>query len=217
MSRKPAQLTDYRRKRNFGRTPEPAGGRRRRGRLRFVVQQHDATRLHYDFRLEAGGVLKSWAIPKGPSLNPKDKRLAIQTEDHPLDYADFEGVIPEGEYGAGPVIVWDRGTYRNLTEQDGQEIPIERAVKAGHVKFWLEGEKLRGGFALTRVGGGEKPWWLLVKMNDEAANPGRDPVRTEPRSVLSGKTIQELAAQAGAEASRTTKPRRRRRTRANRG
>jgi DNA ligase D-like protein (predicted 3'-phosphoesterase) len=201
MSREPAQqLTEYRRKRNFRRTPEPAGRRRRRGRPRFVVQQHDATRLHYDFRLEAGGVLKSWAIPKGPSLNPKDKRLAIQTEDHPLDYADFEGVIPAGEYGAGAVIVWDRGTYRNLTELDGREVPIEQAIEAGHVKFWLEGEKLRGGFALTRVGGGKKPWWLLVKMVDEAADPHRDPVTEEPRSVISGKTIEELAAQVKAEA-----------------
>jgi DNA ligase D-like protein (predicted 3'-phosphoesterase) len=201
MSREPArQLTDYRRKRNFRRTPEPAGGRRRRGRPRFVVQQHDATRLHYDFRLEAGGVLKSWAIPKGPSLNPKDKRLAVQTEDHPLDYADFEGVIPEGEYGAGAVIVWDRGTYRNLTELDGQEVPTEQAIEAGHVKFWLEGEKLRGGFALTRVGGGRRPWWLLVKMVDGAADPHLDPVREEPRSVISGRTIEELAAQAKAEA-----------------
>jgi DNA ligase D-like protein (predicted 3'-phosphoesterase) len=201
MSKEPAQqLTEYRRKRNFRRTPEPAGRGCRRGRPRFVVQQHDATRLHYDFRLEAGGVLKSWAIPKGPSLNPKDKRLAIQTEDHPLDYADFEGVIPAGEYGAGAVIVWDRGTYRNLTELDGQEVPIEQAIEAGHVKFWLEGEKLRGGFALTRVGGGKRPWWLLVKMVDEAADSHRDPVSEEPRSVISGKTIEELAAQVKAEA-----------------
>jgi len=212
----PAQLAEYWCRRNFRRTPEPAGGGRpQAGRPRFVVQQHHATSLHYDFRLEAGGVLKSWAVPKGPSLNPKVKRLAIQTEDHPLDYADFEGVIPEGEYGAGAVIVWDRGTYRNLTERDGKEVPVEQAVAAGHVKVWLEGEKLRGGFALTRVRAGEKPWWLLVKMHDEGADPRRDPVAAEPRSVLSGKTIHELAAQAGA-ASGTSRPRRRARARANR-
>jgi DNA ligase D-like protein (predicted 3'-phosphoesterase) len=216
MATEPARLAEYRSRRDFRRTPEPTGGgRRQNGRPRFVVQQHDATRLHYDLRLEAGGVLKSWAVPKGPSLNPKDKRLAVQTEDHPLDYADFEGVIPAGEYGAGPVIVWDWGSYRNLTERDGQEVPIEQAVAAGHVKVWLDGQKLRGGFALTRVEGGEKPWWLLVKMVDEAANPSRDPLRTEPRSVLSGKTIQELAAEQG-EASQTVRPGRRARTSADR-
>jgi DNA ligase D-like protein (predicted 3'-phosphoesterase) len=216
MSTEPAQLAEYRRRRNFRRTPEPAGGgRRQEGRPRFVVQQHHATSLHYDFRLGAGGVLKSWAVPKGPSLNPKVKRLAIQTEDHPPDYADFEGVIPEGEYGAGAVIVWDRGTYRNLTERDGRQVPVEQAVAAGHVKVWLEGEKLRGGFALTRVGTSEKPWWLLVKMHDEGANPRRDPVVTQPRSVLSGKTLQELATRQGA-ASQTARPRRRARAGANR-
>jgi DNA ligase D-like protein (predicted 3'-phosphoesterase) len=159
------------------------------------VQKHDASTLHYDFRLEAGGVLKSWAVPKGPSLKPKDKRLAVPTEDHPVRYADFEGVIPEGEYGAGPVIVWDRGTYRNLSEDGGEEIPVEKAVDRGHVKVWLEGEKLTGGFALTRAGRGKKPRWLLVKMKDDGADARRNPVSTEPRSVLSGKTIDELVAE----------------------
>jgi DNA ligase D-like protein (predicted 3'-phosphoesterase) len=188
-------LARYRGKRDFRRTPEPSGGRRRRGaRPRFVIQKHDATSLHYDFRLEAAGVLKSWAVPKGPSTNPKDKRLAMPTEDHPLDYARFEGVIPEGEYGAGPVIVWDTGTYRNLTEKNGREIPVEDAVENGHVKIWLEGKKLSGGYALTRIGAGEIGRWILVKMDDEAADARRNPVKTQPESVLSGKTVDELEA-----------------------
>jgi DNA ligase D-like protein (predicted 3'-phosphoesterase) len=159
-----------------------------------VIQKHDATSLHYDFRLEAGGVLKSWAVPKGPSTNPNDKRLAMQTEDHPLDYASFEGVIPEGQYGAGPVIVWDTDAYRNLTEKDGREVPVEDAVRSGHVTVWLEGKKLKGGYALTRIGGGKKARWILVKMKDEAADARRNPVSTQPESVLSGRTVEELGA-----------------------
>jgi DNA ligase D-like protein (predicted 3'-phosphoesterase) len=188
-----ATLDAYRRKRDFRRTPEPSGSKRRRGRRpRFVIQKHDATTLHYDFRLEAGGALKSWAVPKGPSTNPKDKRLAMQTEDHPLDYANFEGVIPEGQYGAGPVIVWDTGTYHNLTEKDGREVSVKEAVESGHVKVWLEGKKISGGYALTRVGDGKKARWILVKMNDEAADARRKPVKTQPESVLSGRTVEKL-------------------------
>jgi DNA ligase D-like protein (predicted 3'-phosphoesterase) len=188
-------LQEYRRKRDRKKTPEPSGGRRRttRARPRFVIQQHDATAMHWDFRLEAGGVLKSWAVPKGPSTDPREKRLAMPTEDHPLDYAGFEGVIPKGEYGGGSVIVWDAGTYRNLSEKDGREISVEDAVKAGRVKVFLEGEKLHGGYALTRTGGEGRPRWLLVKMRDEHADARRNPVRTEPRSVISGKTIKEMA------------------------
>jgi DNA ligase D-like protein (predicted 3'-phosphoesterase) len=191
-------LKAYRDKRDLDGTPEPAGGRRRgRGRRpRFVVHQHDATTLHYDFRLEAAGVLKSWAVPKGPSTNPKDKRLAMPTEDHPLDYADYEGLIPEGHYGAGPVIVWDTGTYRSLTEQDDKAVPVERAVEDGHVAVWLEGRKLRGGYAFTRIGKGSRGRWLLVKMDDEAADARRKPVKTQPESVISGRTIQQVAAEA---------------------
>lgn len=162
-----------------------------------MIQKHDASSLHYDFRLEAGGVLKSWAVPKGPSTNPKDKRLAVPTEDHPLDYADFEGVIPEGQYGAGPVIVWDTGTYRNLTEKDGREIPVEDAVGKGHVKVWLEGRKLTGGYALTRTGEGKQERWILVKVDDEKADARRKPVKSQPESVLSGKTVEQLADAAG--------------------
>jgi DNA ligase D-like protein (predicted 3'-phosphoesterase) len=195
MPRRRDQLTEYRRKRNFGRTPEPgpatAGGRRPRRQPIFVIQQHDATAMHYDFRLEAGGVLKSWAVPKGPSTNPRDKRLAMRTEDHPRGYASFEGVIPEGQYGAGPVVVWDTGTYRNLGD-----VPVEEAVELGHVKVWLEGHKLRGGFALTRTATTPRERWILVKMKDEAADARRNPVKTEPRSVLSSRTIDELRARS---------------------
>jgi DNA ligase D-like protein (predicted 3'-phosphoesterase) len=191
-------LGTYRGKRDFERTSEPPAGRKRRDgrRPRFVVHQHDATTLHYDFRLEAAGVLKSWAVPKGPSTNPRDKRLAMPTEDHPLDYFDFEGVIPEGQYGAGPVIVWDAGTYRNLTEHDGAAVPVERAVEDGHATVWLEGRKLRGGYALTRIGKGSRGRWLLVKMDDQAADARRKPVKTQPESVISGRTIQQVAAEA---------------------
>jgi DNA ligase D-like protein (predicted 3'-phosphoesterase) len=185
------RLRRFREKRDFSKTPEPHGrGRRRRGRgePRFVIQKHAASSLHYDFRLEAGGVLKSWAVPKGPSLDPREKRLAMPTEDHPLAYGDFEGVIPEGQYGAGEVIVWDAGTYRVLGDEDAGD-----ALADGHLSFWLEGEKLRGGYALTRMGGGGRERWLLVKKDDEGADRRRNPVSTQPESVRSGKTIEQLA------------------------
>lgn len=191
-------LEAYRKKRDFRRTSEPSGGRKKpRKRPIFVIQKHDARNLHYDFRLEAGGVLKSWAVPKGPSTNPKDKRLAMPTEDHPFDYADFEGVIPEGQYGAGTVIVWDTGPYRNLTERDGEEVAVDRAVEEGHVRVWLEGRKLKGGYALTRIGKGKDRRWLLVKMDDEEADARRNPVSTQPESALSGRTIEEVAGEEG--------------------
>jgi DNA ligase D-like protein (predicted 3'-phosphoesterase) len=188
-------LRAYEEKRDFARTPEPpARGGRGGARPRFVVHKHAARRLHYDLRLEAGGVLKSWAVPRGPSMDPKVKRLAVRTEDHPLEYADFEGAIPGGQYGAGAVLVWDAGTYRNLTGRDDGEVPVEQAVEDGHVSVWLEGKKLTGGFALTRTGRDDgKERWILVKMRDAAADPGRDPVRDRPESVLSGRTIEEIA------------------------
>lgn len=154
------------------------------------------THAHADAAGRLDGVLKSWAIPKGPSTNPKDKRLAMPTEDHPLEYADFEGVIPEGQYGAGTVIVWDKGTYRNLTESDGERVPIGDALSSGHVKFWLEGRKLKGGYALTRIGKGKDGRWLLVKERDSEADARRKPVKSQPESVLSGRTIEGIAGSA---------------------
>ncbi|TVP69884.1 MAG: DNA ligase [Nitriliruptor sp.] len=193
------ELEQYRTRRDLEASPEPAGEvRDATERPVFVIQQHDASSLHYDVRLEADGVLLSWAVPKGPSTDPGDKQLAVRTEDHPVDYADFEGRIPEGEYGAGTVIVWDIGPYRNLTtDDDGEELPVGRAVEQGHVKLWLEGEKLRGGYALTHAKlGGDESNWLLVKIDDEAADARRNPTSTEPYSVLSDRTIEEVAAEA---------------------
>lgn len=189
-------LTRYRETRDPRRTPEPMGDGRQGDRPRFVIQQHAASTLHYDVRLEVDGVLKSWAVPKGPSTDPRVKRLAIPTEDHPLAYADFEGVIPEGEYGAGTVLIWDRGHYRNLQEGDDRPSVAEQ-LEEGHATVWLEGEKLRGGYALIRTPLGQREGWLLVKMDDEAADARRDPISTEPESVVSGRTLEEIARAAG--------------------
>jgi bifunctional non-homologous end joining protein LigD len=152
----------------------------------FVVQKHDATRLHYDFRLEVDGVLRSWAVPRGPSLDPAQKRLAVEVEDHPLSWGEFEGRIGAG-YGAGAVIVWDRGTYEPLGDE-----PFGRALEAGHATFELHGEKLHGGFALRRMEAGDKPQWLLIKKRDEDARDGYDVSAERPESVVSGKTIEEI-------------------------
>jgi DNA ligase D-like protein (predicted 3'-phosphoesterase) len=170
---------------------EAAG--RAAARPRFVVQRHDASRLHFDFRLEVDGVLKSWAVPKGPSTDPRDKRLAVPTEDHALDYIDFEGYIPAGQYGGGTVIVWDTGTYQNITEDDGEIVDMAAALTGGHVKVWLIGHKLSGGYALTRTTlGGDADQWLLVKVDDSQADPGRRPAETELTSVLSGRSNADL-------------------------
>ena len=153
---------------------------------RFVIQQHHATSMHYDFRLEVDGTFKSWAIPKGPSTDPRDKRLAMAVEDHELSWGDFEGVIEEGQYGAGPVIVWDRGSYRNLREES-----MAKSLAAGHASFWLEGHKLHGGWSLRHTDGRR---WLLIKRRDDEADARRQPVRTQPESVVSGRTIDEVRA-----------------------
>lgn len=188
------RLRKYRSKRDFERSTEPRGrAAPADGSSRFVIQEHDASSLHYDFRLEIGGVLASWAVPRGPSTDPSDKRLAIRTEDHPVEYIDFEGVIPEDEYGGGTVLVWDTGSYRNLKEDDA--VSMEGALEDGHLTVWLEGEKLRGGYALTRTKmGGDPDSWLLVKMDDEASDARRNPSSTQPESVLTGRTLEEIAA-----------------------
>ena len=188
------RLERYRSKRDPEKTSEPGvragSGRTRSGRRaapRYVIQKHDASSLHYDFRLEVDGTLRSWAVPKGPSTDPREKRLAVEVEDHPLEYADFEGVIGEG-YGSGAVIVWDAGTYRNLDE----ERSMAETRASGHAKVWLEGEKLTGGWTLQRTHAGAKPQWLLIKRRDEGADARRNPVATQRESVISGRTVDEI-------------------------
>ena len=190
---------EYRSKRDFEKTDEPSGssGRKSSEQPQFVIQKHDASSLHYDFRIEADGVLKSWAVPKGPSTDPAEKRLAVPTEDHPLEYADFEGVIPEDEYGGGTVLIWDRGSYENITEKDDEIQPIEKAIEAGHVLIELDGKKLKGGYALHRTGSGDNARWLMIKMDDEHADARRNPVSTEPKSVKSDRTMKQIADEEG--------------------
>lgn len=191
------ELSDYRKKRDFSKTGEPSGEFRgpRKSRV-FVIQKHAASSLHYDFRLAVDGVLKSWAVPKGPSTDPKVKRLALLTEDHPYDYRNFEGVIPEGHYGAGTVLVWDRGTYSNLRgakkKPKGESATMQESFQDGHIEVWLKGDKISGGYALIRTGKGEKERWLLTKMKDEEADARRNPTSTQPESVISGRTLEKI-------------------------
>ena len=187
-------LKKYREKRDFRKTCEPQGKKEKSSvEPMFVIQKHDASRLHYDFRLEVDGVLKSWAVPKGVSTDPRERRLAVPTEDHPLEYGDFEGVIPEGEYGAGTVLVWDTGPYKNLRgEKTGDGASMKKSMEDGKVEVWLEGKKVRGGYALIRTGDDR---WLLIKKKDEAADARRNPTRTEAKSVLSGRTLEEIASE----------------------
>jgi bifunctional non-homologous end joining protein LigD len=199
-------LTDYRKKRDFGVTPEPAG---RKGRttprkrsLAYVVQKHLATALHYDFRLEWNGVLLSWAVPKGPSLDPTVKRLAMPTEDHPLEYAAFEGVIPEGEYGAGTVMVWDAGTW------EPESPDVEAALEKGDLKFTLHGKKLQGSWVLVRTRGygksPERPAWLLIKHRDKYAS-SQDVAEAAPRSAVSDRLLADIAQAGGGDVQRAAK------------
>jgi bifunctional non-homologous end joining protein LigD len=186
-------LEEYRKKRKFTETPEPVGRVWWGCSHIFVVQKHDASRLHYDFRLEISGVLVSWAVPKGPSMNPAEKRLAIRTEDHPLEYADFEGVIPEGQYGAGTVMVWDKGTY-----QPEGGIPPDEQLARGRITVVLHGKKLCGGFTLVRTGKrsaipSQAKRWLLIKHRDEHVDASWDIESSRlDRSVLTGRTLTEI-------------------------
>src|SRR5215212_5437544 len=201
-TRKPVasrKLAKYRSKRDFKKTAEPSGAApvAPSERLRFVIQKHAARRLHYDLRLELGGVFKSWAVTRGPSLNPADKRLAIEVEDHPLDYGDFEGTIPQGEYGGGTVQLWDRGFW--LPEGNR---PAEEQLAKGELKFVLAGERLQGGFVLVRMrhdrNGGKRTNWLLIKHRDEFVREGTaNAVLEEDRSVASGRNMADIAAGKG--------------------
>src|SRR4051812_16137945 len=185
----------YKKKRNFGVTPEPKGRvvKRRGKELMYVIQKHRASHMHYDFRLELDGVLLSWAVPKGPSLDPSVKRLAMQTEDHPIEYGGFEGTIPPKQYGAGTVMLWDRGTWAAKGDAAAD-------YKKGRLKFELDGEKLHGGWMLVRSHGGkygsDKPSWFLIKERDEHAKPESEGtiVEDEPNSVASGRSLEEIAA-----------------------
>jgi bifunctional non-homologous end joining protein LigD len=199
-------LEAYRKKRNFDQTPEPPGEVRRLRRRRkpiFVVQKHAASRLHYDFRLEIDGVLTSWAVPKGPSMNPADKRLAVMTEDHPLEYADFEGIIPKGQYGAGTVMVWDKGWY-----EPASGLPVDRQLARGKIDVVLHGRKLRGGFTLIKTmtrssGRSQTKNWLLVKHRDEHADSSWNiEAPALDQSVLTGRTLNEIALGAAPEHQR---------------
>ncbi|MEF9477125.1 3'-phosphoesterase [Chryseobacterium sp. 1B4] len=182
-------LKDYHKKRKFDETSEPKGKTKKsKNKLIFVIQRHAATRLHYDFRLEMEGVLKSWAVPKGPSLDPKDKRLAMMVEDHPYDYKDFEGNIPEGNYGAGQVEIWDSGTYEPLEENSklSDEKELLKELHSGSLKFILHGKKLKGEFALVKMKNTEDNSWLLIKHKDEfAESPYDAEENTSPKSLVS--------------------------------
>lgn len=188
-----ASLKKYNEKRNFKKTSEPSGKKKStHGELIFVVQKHDASHLHYDFRMELDGALLSWAVPKGPSLNPEDKRLAMMVEDHPYDYKDFEGIIPKGNYGAGEVIVWDNGIYLPIggsEDKDENEKIMRAMVRKGDIKFVLLGKKLKGEFALVNMRKDEKSW-LLIKKHDDYAQ--ETDILKKDKSVLSAATIDKL-------------------------
>jgi bifunctional non-homologous end joining protein LigD len=183
-------LAVYNRKRNFKQSTEPKGEKNDSAKeLIFVVQKHDASHLHYDFRLEVAGVLKSWAVPKGPSMNPEDKRLAMMVEDHPFSYKDFEGIIPQGNYGAGNVIVWDNGNYMEINSSNKKESEkhILDGIKKGHISFVLNGKKLMGEFSLVKLKGKQENAWLLIKKNDDYSTD--EDILKKDRSVISKKKL----------------------------
>jgi DNA ligase D-like protein (predicted polymerase)/DNA ligase D-like protein (predicted 3'-phosphoesterase) len=211
-------LEKYREKRSFDKTPEPAGGKGKGSALVFVIQKHAASHLHYDFRLEMAGVLKSWAIPKGPSMDPAIKHLAMMVEDHPYDYKDFEGIIPKGNYGAGTVIIWDEGTYEPLekttSKKEAQKLLLKQ-LYSGSLKFSMYGKKLKGEFALVKTHGRGENSWLLIKHRDKYAS--ESDITKKDKSVISGKTLEKMAAdpkaakwisnRSGAERDKPTKKR----------
>jgi bifunctional non-homologous end joining protein LigD len=209
-------LEEYKRKRRFEQTPEPPPKVENKSRHRFVVQKHEATRLHYDFRLELDGVLKSWAVPKGPSLDPADKRLAMQVEDHPVSYFDFEGNIPEGNYGAGSVMVWDVGTWQPLSPVPvagkyvpGTDAEAREMLAKGDLKFRLHGKRLKGDFALVKMRsrrpGSKGTEWLMIKKNDSSVVEGYD-ANDIDESALSGKSMDEIAGDEGARKWKSSRP-----------
>jgi bifunctional non-homologous end joining protein LigD len=202
-------LSTYNKKRNFKKTAEPEGKVKKTGKEAiFVIQKHDASHLHYDFRLEADGVLKSWAVPKGPSMNPEDKRLAMMVEDHPYSYKNFEGTIPEGNYGAGNVIVWDNGTYHEIWSDNkaDSEKAITAGIRKGHISFILKGKKLKGEFSLIKVRGRQENAWLLIKKDDKYASD--TDILEKDRSVISRKKLvpRKRAAEKKAPAVKKKRP-----------
>jgi bifunctional non-homologous end joining protein LigD len=191
-------LQKYRAKRDFRITAEPAGKLKQGGRgRRYLIQKHAASRLHYDLRLELDGVMKSWAVPKGPSLDPAVKRLAIHVEDHPIEYNQFEGTIPAGEYGGGTVMIWDFGTYTSAGEEDDAEAALRAGYRRGELKLVLRGKRLKGAWVLVRTKGrGDRPrqqQWLLIKQRDEAADPDIDPTEAYQTSARTGRSMDEIA------------------------
>lgn len=183
----------YKKKRELNKTPEPKDKRKKSslGKPVFVIQKHEAQNLHYDLRLEVNRVLKSWAVPKGPSTDTSEKRLAIPVEHHPLEYAGFEGAILEDQYGAGTVMIWDKGTYVNIKKEKGKEIPMEKCYNNGRIEVFLDGRKISGGYALIQPGKLDGNW-LLIKKDDDFADARRNPTSTENRSVHSGRTLREI-------------------------
>jgi len=199
------QLAEYHRKRDFSRTEEPAGGAEKKktkaSKLEFVIQKHAATRLHFDLRLELDGVMKSWAVPRGPSPDPMDKRLAVEVEDHPMEYNKFEGTIPKGEYGGGTVMIWDRGWYEP-EEKGGGDEALRAGIRKGDLKVIFHGKRIKGAYVLVRTrgyGDGDKPSWLLIKHRDKFAESGGELVETHITSVVSDRTMDEIG---GAEKKR---------------
>jgi bifunctional non-homologous end joining protein LigD len=190
-------LAEYNRKRDFSRTREPEGRvpKKTGKQLQFVIQKHAASHLHYDFRLELDGVMKSWAVPKGPSLDPAVRRLAMEVEDHPISYNTFEGTIPEGEYGGGTVMLWDRGTYE--AEDGGGVESLRRGYEKGDLKITMHGKRLRGSWVLVRMNRPGRPQWLLIKHRDETADPTRDITAEYTTSVESRRTMESIAAGKG--------------------